>query len=145
VSGVERVPIEPGYFTIPEDRDEPPMLLGSRCNACSETFYPRREVCASCLHRGTSDISMGPRGTLYTWTYLYAPLFNSQRAADGGYAVGQVDLPEGPRVQAVLKGGPDDFSIGMNMQLELETLRDDAEGREIVIYRFCPLPGEGTS
>ena len=56
----------------------------------------------------------------------------------GGYGVGQVDLPEGPRVQGVLAGGPDDFSIGMEMELDLETLRVDGEGREVVIFRFRP-------
>ena len=38
------------------------------------------------------------------------------------YGVGQVDLPEGPRIQAILVGGPDDFEIGMELELDLETL-----------------------
>ena len=59
-------------------------------------------------------------------------------ADHGGYGVGQIDLPEGPRVQAVLSGGPDDFRIGMEMQIELETLRENREGQEVVIYRFRP-------
>ncbi len=143
-TGRERVPIESGYFSVPESDAEAPLLLGSRCKKCQETFFPRREVCASCLHRETTDVSIGPRGTLYTWTYLYVPLFNSQRADDGGYAVGQVDLPEGPRIQAVLRGGPDDFAIGMEMQLELETLRQDDEGRDVVVYRFRPRSEGGS-
>ena len=139
----ERVPIENGYFTVPASEGEAPMLLGSRCTACQETFYPMRSVCASCLHRETADVSMGPRGTLYTWTYLYVPLFNSQRATDGGYAVGQIDLPEGPRIQAVLDGGPDDFKIGMSMNMELETLRENKEGQEVVVFRFRPSEESG--
>ena len=49
-----------------------------------------------------------------------------------------MDLPEGPRVQAVLSGGPDDFRIGMPMTLGLETLHEDRAGREVVIFRFRP-------
>jgi uncharacterized OB-fold protein len=135
-----RVPIEPGYFTIPADPAEPPRLLGSLCRSCGEYFFPRRVVCAQCLAEGTEDVLLSPRGMLYTYTYVHFPLFGSKRTDHaGGYGVGQVDLPEGPRVQAVLSGGPGDFRIGMEMELELETLREDKEGREVVIHRFRPL------
>ena len=134
-----RVPIEPGYFTIPERRSETPRLHGSRCRACGEHFFPRRVVCARCLEKDTEDVLLGPRGTLYTWTYVHFPLFGAKRADAGGYAVGQIDLPEGPRVQSVLSGGPEAFRIGMPMELDLETLRENDEGEEVVIFRFRPL------
>jgi uncharacterized OB-fold protein len=132
----ERVPIEPGFFSVPEDPAEAPRLLGSRCTNCREVQFPRRSVCAKCLAEGLEDVLLGPEGTLHTWTWVHVPLFGSMRAEAGGYGVGQVDLPEGPRVQAVLSGGPDDFRIGMPMGLELETLRTDREGRDVVIFRF---------
>ena len=138
----ERIPIEAGYFTVPGDPARAPRLLGSRCRACGETFFPRRRVCAKCLHEGTDDVELGPRGTLYTWTWVHFPLFNSKRADAGGYGVGQVDLPEGPRVQAVLSGGEGDFEIGMEMELELEALRENSKGQEVVIHRFRPVRGE---
>jgi uncharacterized OB-fold protein len=134
-----RVPIEPGYFTIPEDPREAPRLLGSRCRSCGEVFFPRRVVCARCLEKDTEDVRLGPRGTLYTWTYVHFPLFGGKRADATGYAVGQIDLPEGPRVQSVLRGGPDAFRIGMEMELDLETLRENKEGEEVVIFRFRPM------
>ena len=134
----ERVPIEAGFFSIPEDRGEPPRLLGSRCRACGEALFPRRAICAKCLAPDLEDVLLGPRGTLYTWTYVHVPLFGSRRAGVGGYGMGQVDLAEGPRVQAVLSGGPGDFRIGMPMQLELETLRENQAGQEVVIFRFRP-------
>ena len=136
-----RVPIEPGFFTIPDDPGEAPRLLGSRCRACGEHFFPRRAICAKCLHEGTDDVLLGPRGQLYTYTYVHFPLFNSKRADAGGYGVGQVDLPEGPRVQCVLRGGPADFHIGMPLTLELETLRENSKGQEVVIFRFAPAEG----
>jgi uncharacterized OB-fold protein len=136
---VGRVAIEEGFFTIPGDPAEPPRLLGSRCPSCGEVFYPRRQVCAQCLHEGTEDVELGPRGTLYTWTYVHVPLFAKRNAKVDAYGVGQIDLPEGPRVQAILVGGPDDFRIGMELELELEVLGDDPDGNEIVIYRFRPV------
>jgi uncharacterized OB-fold protein len=137
-----RVPIEDGYFTVPDDPADPPRLLGSRCPACGEHFFPRRHVCARCLAEGCEDVLLGPRGRLWTWTYVHVPLFAKKDAPVDGYGVGQVDLPEGPRVQAILMGGPEDFRIGIDMELDLETLRTDAGGREVVIFRFRPVDGD---
>lgn len=133
-----RVPIEPGYFTVPDDPAESPRLLGSRCPACTEVFFPRRQVCARCLHDGCDDVELGPTGTLWTWTYVHVPLFAKKDAKVSAYGVGQVDLPEGPRVQALLLGGPADFHIGMEVVTDLEVLRTDDAGDEVVIMRFAP-------
>jgi uncharacterized OB-fold protein len=133
-----RVPIEPGYFTVPEDPADAPRLLGSKCLACGEHFFPRRVVCAQCLHEGCEDVELGPFGTLWTWTYVHVPLFAKKDAVVSTYGVGQVDLPEGPRIQAILVGERDDFSIGMELELDLETLDTDGDGNEVVIFRFKP-------
>jgi uncharacterized OB-fold protein len=138
-----RVPIEEGYFTVPADPDERPRLLGSRCPACGEHFFPRRHVCARCLAEGCEDVELGPRGRLWTWTYVHVPLFAKKDRRVDAYGVGQVDLPEGPRVQAILVGERDDFEIGMELELDLETLRvDEATGDETVIFRFRPVVEE---
>ena len=42
-------------------------------------------------------------------------------------------------MQAILVGGPDDFAIGMELELELEVLGEDKDGNDIVIYRFKPV------
>jgi uncharacterized protein len=134
-----RVPIEEGFFRIPDDPAEPPRLLGSRCPACEEVFFPRRLVCAKCLHEGTDDVELSSRGRLWTWTYSHVPMFGKVDASVPGYGVGQIDLPEGPRVQSILLGGPDDFAIGMEMEIDLEVLRENSAGDEVVIYRFRPV------
>ena len=133
-----RVPIEDGFFTVPDDESEQPKLLGSACPACGEHFYPRRMVCAKCLHEGCDDVELSPTGRLWTWTYVHVPLFAKKNAKVDAYGVGQVDLPEGPRIQAILVGGPDDFEIGMELELDLETLSTDKDGNDVVIYRFKP-------
>jgi uncharacterized OB-fold protein len=92
-----------------------------------------------CLAEGCEDVELGPRGRLWTWTYVHVPLFAKKDARVDAYGVGQVDLPEGPRVQTILQGGPDDFAIGMELELDLESLRTDDDGREVVIFRFRPV------
>lgn len=130
----QQVPIEAGFFEV-----DPPRLLGSRCPACSEVFFPRRLVCAQCLHEGTDDVDLSTQGTLHTYTYCHVPLFGKKDAQVTGYGVGQIDLPEGPRVQSILVGGPGSFEIGMAMELGLESLGDDDDGNDVVIYRFGPV------
>jgi uncharacterized OB-fold protein len=135
---VPRVPIAQGFFTVPDDPADRPRLLGSRCQACGEVFFPRRVVCAKCLHEGCDDLELSSTGTIYTWTYVHVPLFAKADADVSGYGVGQIDLPEGPRVQAILVGGADDFRIGMEVETDLEVLRQDKDGNDVVIYRFRP-------
>ena len=136
-----RVPVKAGYFTVPDDPAVPPRLLGTRCEDCGEHFFPRRAVCAKCLSERTTDVELGPRGTLYSYTFVHFPLFGSMRVEHVGYGVGQVDLPEGPRVQLPLAGKQEDYRVGMTLEAELEPLREE-DGREIVIVRFRPVGAE---
>ena len=133
-----RVPIKEGFFTIPDDPSEPPRLLGTRCEDCNEHFFPRRAVCAKCLSERTTNVLLGPRGTLYSYTFVHFPLFGSTRVEHIGYGVGQVDLPEGPRVQMPLAGKQEDYRVGQALEAELEPMREDGD-RDVVILRFRPL------
>jgi len=133
-----RVQIKAGYFTVPDDPSEPPRLLGSRCADCGEHFFPRRAICAKCLGEHTVDVLLGPRGTLYSYTFVHFPLFGSTRLEHIGYGVGQVDLPEGPRVQLPLAGKQEDYRVGLPVEAELDPLREEA-GQELVIIRFRPV------
>jgi uncharacterized OB-fold protein len=136
--GRKRIPLAAGAFTIPDDPREPPRLLGTRCESCGEHFYPRRVICARCLSDKTADVELGPRGTLYSYTFVHMPLFGSTRAEHAAYGVGQIDLSQGPRVQFPLAGTQEEFRVGQTVETELETLREDA-GRDVVIVRFRPV------
>jgi uncharacterized OB-fold protein len=82
---------------------------------------------------------LGPKATLYSYTFVHFPLFGSTRVEHStGYGVGQVDLPEGPRVQMPLAGKQDEFKVGMPLMAELEPIREDGD-QEVVILRFRPL------
>lgn len=134
-----RVPIKPGYFTVPDDPAQPPKILATRCDSCGEHFYPRRAICAQCLSERTRDVELEGRGTLYSYTFVHIPLFGSTNIEHmEGYGVGQIDLPEGPRIQAPLAGKQADFRIGQQLAADLDTLREEG-GRAIVILRFRPV------
>ncbi len=135
-----RVPIKPGFFTVPDDPAQRPQFLVSRCGDCGEYFYPRRAICAHCLSERMADVEVDGRGTLYSYTFVHIPLFGSTNIEHmEGYGVGQIDLPEGPRIQAPLAGKQPEFRIGQALVAELDTLRQDDSGRDVVIVRFRPV------
>lgn len=118
---------------------EVPVLLGSRCTGCNESFFPRRRLCPICL-RPTQEVDLPRRGALYSYTYVHVPFFGRRRVDSGGYGVGQVDLPGGPRIQTVLAGEPGSWRIGMPMTIDLDVV-EQRDGDDVVIFRFRPDEG----
>ena len=133
-----RVPIREGYFTIPDDPTAVPQVVVSKCGDCGEHFFPRRMVCAKCLSRRMVSIEIPARGTLFSYTWVHMPLFGSTRIEHmDGYGVGQIDLPEGPRIQLPLAGRREQYAVGLRVVGEVEPLREDG-GRDLCILRFRP-------
>ncbi len=133
-----QVPVKPGFFTIPADPATPPQILGTRCKDCGEHYYPSRAICAKCLSENTEPVAMDGRGTLYSYTFVYFPMFGTSivEFADG-YGVGLVDLAAGPRLQMPLAGKQDEFRIGQEMVAELTKMREDGDN-DVMIVRFRP-------
>jgi uncharacterized OB-fold protein len=133
-----RVALKPGYFTIPDDPAVAPEILTSRCRDCGEYFFPKRRVCAKCLSRSLEEAALAARGTLYSFTWVHLPLFGSTRIEHAeGYGVGQIDLPEGPRMQLPLAGKQAEYRVGMSVVGELTPLKEEG-GTDVVILRFRP-------
>jgi uncharacterized OB-fold protein len=56
------------------------------------------------------------------------------------YAFGWVELPDGIRVETLFTGCRlEDLRIGMAVEMVIETLHTDSEGREIVCHKFKPV------
>lgn len=133
------VPLRPGLFEA--DAAGTPRLAASRCGACGAHFFPQRMVCARCLSRDLSTVALGGRGTLYTYTTVHqsTPEFPTP------YVLAYADLPEGVRLLAPLVGvAPEEVRIGMPLELRVEPVRTDAEGRPVLGYRLYPaeeVPG----
>jgi len=139
------VPVLEGLFVLPTN-EEPLLLLASRCNACGETFFPQRRFCARCSSGDLTQVPLGPRGRLYSYTVVYE-LFGGFEGF-GPYAVGQVEMEGGVRVQGLLTGCDfEELRIDMPLELALFTLGvlPGKDGQPTVTYAFQPLPtGDGT-
>jgi len=138
-----RVPIEEGYFRIPEDPEGSPVLLGSYSPAAETYFWPRRKRCPITL-QPVEDCELSTEGELYSWTFVFMPTMGSQaKDSGGGFGAAQVDLPEGVRIQALLDGKQGDWTIGMKVRLTTRQVATDDAGNAVCTIGFAPA-GEGT-
>ena len=96
-------------------------------------------MCAKCLSRQTEEAKVPARGTLYSFTFVHIPLFGSTKIEyQEGYGVGQIDLPEGPRIQLPLVGRREQFRVGQQVAGEISVMREH-EDKDVVILRFRPV------
>ncbi|WP_187276407.1 Zn-ribbon domain-containing OB-fold protein [Parahaliea maris] len=136
-------PIDPGLLTgLPSK----PSLLGSRCTACGEHFFPVQKGCANCSSDDLQTVDLGSRGTLWTWTvqrFAPKPPYLGDPNSFEAYGVGYVEMPSGVKVESRLLGlGEDDWTIGMAMQLELEPVVVQGGATDLVTYAFRALRKE---
>jgi len=115
-------------------------LEGSRCPDCGDTFYPPRTVCLSCYHEGLDRVALSRSGTLHTFTIARLALPGAFVKAP--YVIAQVQLPEGVIVPTVLDDvDTESVRIGMELELVIEKAMSDAEGNDVMAFKFRPLKG----
>ena len=137
-----REPIAEGLFTWPSEN---PALLGSRCNQCGVATFPAAESCMACSGQDVTVVELPRRGTLWTWTvqqFMPKSPYNSGETPETfrPYGVGYVELPGGVRVEGRLtESDPQKLSIGMEMELLVDTWRTAENGDEIVSFFFRPV------
>lgn len=139
----QRVPIVEGLFA---ETPEGPRLLGSKCEACGQHYFPRVPRCVNprCRSASIAKVTLGPSGTLYSYTVQhYEPpppvIFDKPFKP---YAVGLVELSVGVRVAGMLK--LDDLSsitIGMPLELVIDRMATNAEGKDVTTWKFAPAGG----
>jgi uncharacterized protein len=135
-SGTVRVSVDPTLFRVQAPDEDRPRLLGSYAPASGLSFWPPR---LRCPVTGTevTGVELSATGRLYAWTFLHLTRMGSiSYGASGGYGVGQVDLPEGVRIQAPLRGAPEDWSIGALMGLTYLPVGTADDGAELVTLQF---------
>jgi uncharacterized OB-fold protein len=137
----QRIPAVEGWF---RDGDEP-ALLGTRCRACGAYFFPRETFyCRNPACAGTDfeEVPLSRRGRLWSFTNnCYpppAPYVGPEPFEP--YAVAAVELEAEKMVvlgQVVRGVGPGDLEAGMEMELVIDTLFEDAE-HEFRVWKWRP-------
>jgi len=130
--------VETGVKTTPVQKGATPALLASRCRTCGATFFPKRVVCPSCFEQSVlDDINLDSQGTIYACTVVHVP---SPAGIKAPYAYGYVNIfSDNIRVFALFTGGdPFSFHPGQAVELVLEMVKVDEQGRQVIGYKFKP-------
>ena len=146
---VTRVPAVEGWFTT--DADEP-RLIGARCPRCTTiVFPPRADACPNpeCDSDTLEPTELSRRGTVWSYTenhYAPPPPYVAAEPFEP-YALAAVELAdEGIVVLGQVARGVTaaELSVGMEMQLEIDTLyRDD--DHEYLVYVWAPATPGGAA
>lgn len=132
--------IEDGWF---HDFGGGLSLVGGRCPACGRTYFPTKLVCPSCFSADQEKVPLSGTGTLHTFTRSHM----GPSGMKAPFTIGFIDLPEGIKLFSLLtECDPWDkvLSVGMEMELVIETIRHDEDGHEIVGYKFRPSRGKSS-
>jgi len=136
-------PAVEGWFTMDADA---PSLIGTRCKACGTYFFPKESFFCrnpACASSELAEVQLSRRGRLWSYTNnCYAPP-HPYVAGDPfePYAVAAVELENERMVvlgQVAAGVGVQALEVGMEMELALGTLFEDAE-RETVIWKWRPV------
>jgi uncharacterized OB-fold protein len=133
-----RVPIHADLLTAPLTDLGDIRLVGSACQACREVSFGRRAVCPNCGYDAVTEIALGTRGVLWTYTVVRHRPPGNYRGPEPfePFGLGLVELPEGVRVLAPIQCGIDRLAIGLDLRFKA-FIRDDPD-REVVVFAFEP-------
>ena len=129
-------PVVEGLFTPVGRIGEPVQLIAVRCGACGAIHFPTRALCSNCSSPALSQVLLGPRGTLYSYTGQ--PDVRGDDPDGRPYLVGQVTFPEGVRVQGRLRGfPPGDLALDRPVRAVLGAIGGSGD-ETTVTYVFQP-------
>jgi len=138
----EYIPIRDDFFSKPIYPLEEARLAGSRCRTCGEVFLGKVVGCQQCQSEDMEDVTLSKNGTLYSYTVVRNRPPGDYKGPDDPFqpfAVGLVELPEGVRILSPLADSSfEDLKINMELELSVEELYTDEEGRGVVSYKFRP-------
>jgi uncharacterized OB-fold protein len=137
--GKRQVPVEEGLFYQPQSPGEQPYLIANRCRVCGYTCFPRLITdCPRCQEHGTMEmVHLAGKGKLDTFSTCNAALPGFPAPTIQGYV-----LIGGARLWSQITDtemSGAELKSGMDVELVIAKLRDDADGNEVVSYKFRPV------
>jgi len=139
-----KIPAITGWFTWPPTPE--PHLIGTKCRSCGDYFFPSVIACHNprCMSTDIEEVFLSRKGRLYTYSinYFQAPPPYIPPKPFVPYGTGVITLEkEQMKVQGQISRDTDleALKIGMEMEVVLESLYEDNEGNDIVVWKFKPV------
>ncbi|MFK5952065.1 MAG: OB-fold domain-containing protein [Desulfobacterium sp.] len=137
-----KIPAVDGWFTMPP---EEPRVIASKCSSCGDVFFPPGGTCRNpdCSKEGSVDqVRLSRVGKLETFAINYYPPPPPYRKADPfvPFGIAAVGMPEGLLIKAqVAAGFEKNLKVGMDMEVVVEVLYVDDQGKEVLVHKFKPI------
>lgn len=115
-------------------------LVGSRCEACGQHFFPCRVICPQCRRKGKiSEHKFSGKGKVYSFTVVRTPPTGFEIFIP--YVMVIVELEEGARVVSQLVDcKPAEVGIGMPVEACFRKIREqNKSGLVLYGFKFRPL------
>ena len=137
-----RIPIDERLLTSPLTNLDEVRMRGTKCLSCDEVFFGKYLSCENCGGVEMQELRLSQRGKLYSYTIMRGKPSPNYKGPDPfvPYGVGLVELPEGCRIMAPLSI-TEGLQVGMQMELVIEPLYRNAEGHEVIAFKFKPVDG----
>jgi uncharacterized OB-fold protein len=138
----KRVGVRDGIFTTPLYPSEQARLKGSKCRVCGEVFLGKHLSCGNCANEDMEEIVLSNRGKLYTHTVIRNRPPGDYKGPEPfvPFGEGLIELPEGIRILSPLIGcDANKLKIGTEWQLVVDVLYVDADGNEVMAFKFKPV------
>ena len=128
--------------------DEQPTLIGTRCEACGATTFPKQERCPRCGDATMTELLLPRRGTLIAWTtqgFVPKLPYAGRETAETfePFGVGLVQLDDVVRVEGRLtESDPAKLESLVDVELTVVPFFVDEDGTEVMTFAFAPVaPG----
>jgi uncharacterized OB-fold protein len=115
---------------------DPPALLGSRCDECGQSAFPRAASCPYCGSERVTDVLLSATGALWGWTTVIAAPPGYHGEVPFGFGI--VELPEGVRVITRLAVPDESYEHGLPVHLQIIPLFVDDDGTQVETWEFAP-------
>ncbi|PYE16312.1 putative OB-fold protein [Williamsia limnetica] len=134
--------LAPDVSTWPAENAQ---LIGSRCDACGATTWPKQDRCPRCSGPDMSELLLPRRGELIAFTTQgfvpKLPYAGGETAATfETFGMGLIQLGEVVRVEARLtEADPEKLADIKDVELTFIPFYTDADGTEIITWAFAPV------
>lgn len=139
-----QIPCLDGWFTWPPSSE--PFLLGSRCKKCGDYFFPQISACGNpaCMNAELEQVNLSRKGKLYSFTINYKPAPPPYVPPDPflPYAIGVMELAKEKMMiqgQIVTDYNYNKLKIGMDIEVVLDPIYKDNDGKEVIAWKFKPI------
>lgn len=116
-------------------------LLGSKCGECGKISFPEKRICPQCAADDLATVPLSSVGRLHT----FALTVLGPKDIDAPYVIGFIDLPEGIKLYSIISSDSpngEDLTIGMQMEMVIDRIKQDEAGNDILSYKFKPVQGD---